>query len=130
MYIVYTEYIPAIYMFSECRQRSRQLNVFLIIAAYYSFMPRNQLVHLAIPFELLKAIDKHAGVMHMTRTEFIRQATVEKIRSYSAEALDIRQPQSILLMTDRQLDDLRSAATVERRRRMEAKRNDRRTAYQ
>lgn len=93
-------------------------------------MPHNKLVHLNIAPALLAEIDRHAKAAHTTRAEFIRQASVEKIRSLSTSASEVLPTQPVLLMTDRQLDDFGKALLVERRRRREAKRHDRNNFYQ
>jgi len=87
-------------------------------------MARNsKLVHVTFAAELLQALDSYAQKGYLNRCEFIRQAVVEKIRTLqpSPPTPAERRPAVDLLMTDKQLEDLRFALTVEWRRRRQAR---------
>lgn len=84
-------------------------------------MSQQQLIHIRLRRELLKTLDEHAQQRYTSRTEYIRQAVVEKIRSLKPSATNATPQISLLIMTDAQLDDLHHAVIVERRRRQVAR---------
>lgn len=73
------------------------------------------LIHLRLPKELAAKLDAAANQLFIDRSEYIRQAIVEKLRDQhtmpSHEGVNI-------LMTDKQLDELLAILRAERRRRL------------
>lgn len=84
---------------------------------YSKSVPEMQTVHLKLPRGLLARLDACIEHEYTTRSEFIRQAIVQKIQPPALQT-DV----GIFLLTDHQLQELQSALMVERRRRREAKR--------
>lgn len=73
-----------------------------------------QLIHVRIARELLVQTDQAAQKLFVDRSEYVRQAIVEKLRT--AQTM----PSSVgvnILMSDIQLDELMLILQIERRRR-------------
>lgn len=78
-------------------------------------LPTN-LLHLTFATELITQIDQAAAKLYITRSEFIRQATVEKVRQIEPTALPSVDGLNIL-MTDKQLEEMWGILRRERMRR-------------
>ena len=75
-----------------------------------------QLLHIALPKEIIAKIDEEARQTYINRSEFVRRAIVEKLRQTTTNALPGVAGINIL-MTDKQLEDLMQTLQVEKRRR-------------
>jgi metal-responsive CopG/Arc/MetJ family transcriptional regulator len=96
----------------------------MVIMAY------TQLLHFRISPHLLKVLDEQACNSFVRRSEYIRQAIVEKIRKEQGINGGSEPIETILLLTDGQLEDLRDAVVSERHRRQATKHLSRRKYYQ
>lgn len=78
--------------------------------------PKTQLLHIVVPMEILRELDKQAEITYQNRSRIIRQALTAWLRRSDPASVP-QLNQASFLMTDAELKDLQHAIQVELGRR-------------